>query len=608
MISNELYYAYAVDRTVKEEPRYYLIHITISEGKWMSHELSEPMTMGNMTSRGITLVNSIGSVDPMLPAVHKDEKGIVHLDLELFSDKIMYHKYNPKRVFPLKPELFRTVTLLGMTRKEEKKYEKYHMTNREFLLLNEHHRTDGYYVCDYNGAVAYITTEQMLSIMNRYGATNAGVSGDGIYMSDGSSIPEFSPPEDADELKSEVYSGLNKKDTVKYLDNDDDTEKYDIKKLRFYADTFFTLRRRRLKIESDSPEANKKAVADEFRRSIEAYHQAVIRDTVSLSEYERISKELDTLSNELESDNNKYHLAEREILSQIRSAEFARTDAFDDMLEMSGDNIKRLVNLQTLCDFSSDIVKRYSHMLLAEQDITEYLRSLEDQFNCKLENTKFRIKSPDSIYQKLYERNDHPDQTPEELFGEAKDLLRYTICFKNTDDYCTSIKKILKKIICEKYKGASLDKFRNFWTPYVSGEYKGVNTVIKLPDICFDTREKKFVSADMRGSRTCTFISSFCFELQFHTYDSLAAKEKCHKYYEENRNKETSEKTRKENDAAMREIMAGVKAPRNAEFLNEISTEYILALKNSIDLMKKELTVIKETDGMYDKKKIVIEG
>ena len=100
----------------------------------------------------------------------------------------------------------------------------------------------------------------------------------------------------------------------------------------------------------------------------------------------------------------------------------------------------------------------------------------------------------------------------------------------------------------DSYSG-QMESFKNYWAPYASGEYRGINVSVRLPDMCWDMREKKLKSSRYAGSRYCVAIPAFCFEVQFHTQASLEVKEKTHKLYERSRRSDTSEEERRLNNA-----------------------------------------------------------
>ncbi len=555
----------------KSRSEYYALRVSCSENEsgelvWESSELLPPMSAEELKKLGAVLPPLAS-----LPDVYKGEDGILHLNVRAYA--AMYHPYNPMRVLPYREGFFGTVTVLGCSCREKKGYVKYHMANRVIEILNDHIREYGYFVCDYNGTVAYLSNEQTMSIINRYGTVNAKVSGSGVTAIDGSALPLFAPP------------GELRGNSARFSAYGDDTIDFDIAKLRLYADTFFVMRRRALRNESD---------LTQFAESIEAYHQALICGTAPGSVCSKVSAALESMAERL-SDDTEYRREERELMMQLRNISFVRTKAFEDMLSCRRDNVDRLAQLNILCDMSGDIVTRYSAIMLAELAMTPLLQELGEELGFVLKGRKNRLKSPGSLYEKLYEQQEDLTLTPEELFRDMTDILRYTVCL-DADRYCEGIGQIIRRIV-ERFPGAQLEKFRNYWTPYVSGQYRGINTVIRMPDVYFDNASRQFVGVQYRGSRRCTPIGSFTFELQFHTENSYKTKKDSHDLYEQIRRRDTDENRRKQIIAEMRELTDRMIEPDGARFLSMMSNEYITSLKNSVQLMERTLDGIR---GMAD--------
>lgn len=607
MMYNELYYCYGLDKNISGTVSQLFVIKVIQDSAslaWCGCELLPPMTAEEAYSLKIENV-SISKNDKnteickdinisRLPAVHNDNNGLTLLALKAFEGK--YHRLNPKKLWPSKTSLLRTITVLGETHEIQKKYITYWMTNRKIQMLDESYDEYGYYVCDYNGATAYLTFEQMQTIGNRYGFTNARVNGNRITKLDGNHLPRFTKPADV--------SSIQNTDRVLYVNNDESTDDFEIGKLRCYADTFFTIRRQRLAFDENTPVEDIEKELNEILFSVEAFHQALLWKTVPKNEYESIAKRVeDIFSGEGSVD---YLKAKSETLSRVKNMFFTPTLAFNTMLEKCGTDLKRMINLNTLVSLNKDIQDSYSAILLAEQEITEILKEKSKDFDYSLFGLDYRIKSPNSLYEKLYERSNDSGKSIETLFEETRDVLRYTVCFNNNDDYCKNIKALLENIM-DKYSG-QLECFRNYWTPYVSGEYKGVNATVRIPDMCWDMREKKLKHKRFNGSRYCITIPSFCFEIQFHTISSLEIKEKNHRLYEKCRRNDISEDERQHCFKEMKNNISSIIQPKGAEYLNMMSNEYITALYDSIRLMESELCEIGRQDNRYVDIKGLIKG
>ena len=362
-------------------------------------------------------------------------------------------------------------------------------------------------------------------------------------------------------------------------------EEFDISDLRTYADSFFTIRRRRIK--DDTP-------ISEFTESIEVFHQALLFRTVSEQAYTKIRGKLGSFKERLES-GNEYQFIENDLMSQLRGIPFVRTEAFEEMLSGKS-RFERIVNLQTLCDMNRDIVKRYAEHLLAETWLTGCMSKLCEETGTGLKGLRARIKSPASLYGKLYERNDKEGKTPEELFISTYDIIRYTVCFDDPSDYCRGTEDYIKKLIVL-FPGSKLERFRNYWVPYVSNQYKGINTVIRLPDLCYDRRTGRLADSSYRSSRSCTPIRSICFEVQFHTADSLKIKEYTHPLYEKLRNHNTTDEERAEILLKMEKANKPLEELKSPQVMSMVSNEYIEAMKALRKHLDRTLDSIRDNAG-----------
>ena len=594
MENNELYYCYGLNKDSDGRvSEVYLIKVLRNDDKeWCGCGLLPPMSVQEAENYDIVgLPGKQAGNDRFscmaaqrIPAVHRGEDGTIRLSLTAFAGR--YHRLNPKKLWPSKTALLRTVTVLGETLRTGRKYVNYYMTNRKIQMLDEDHAEYGYYVCDFNGAVSWLSFEKMQIIGNRYGLTNARVRREHITDLNGGQLPQFTRPKDPQAVRS---SG-----SVCYIKDDGSTSDYEISVLRHYADSFFSVRRQRLDFDESSPQETVKEALNEIVTSVEAFHQALLWDSVPAKEYARIRERAEELFSR---DSDSSARIRSEMLSQVKTPYFQPTAAFETMLKMCGSQRKKFANLQTLAALSRDIQDRYCGILLAEQEITAVLTGLQQEFGYSLAGLDFRIKSPDSLYEKLYERADGDNKSLEEIFASIRDILRYTVCFDSDGDYCENSIALLKHLM-NSYSG-QMESFKNYWAPYVSGEYRGINVSVRLPDMCWDMREKRLKSSSFIGSRYCIAIPSFCFEVQFHTKLSLEVKETNHKLYERNRRSDTSEEERRRNDAEMKKNVSAIVMPRGAEFLSMTSNEYVEALQDSIRLMQRELAEIEKRPQPY---------
>ena len=158
-----------------------------------------------------------------------------------------------------------------------------------------------------------------------------------------------------------------------------------------------------------------------------------------------------------------------------------------------------------------------------EPAITKDLQAAEDDL-ARLDGLDFRFKSQESLARKIISDAHEKGVSLDEAAAQINDVLRYTIRIEPSV-YVSKATEYLKTL---EAKGYSVVKFKNMWNGDI---YKGVNTQIEAP-------------------------TGFVFELQVHTPDSLAMREKTHKYYEISRDEKS---TKEEVDDAVRTMTELVK-------------------------------------------------
>lgn len=146
--------------------------------------------------------------------------------------------------------------------------------------------------------------------------------------------------------------------------------------------------------------------------------------------------------------------------------------------------------------------KAVDDIYLREPEITSILtRVVIDEQNAgrkdvRMEGLEFRLKTKDSIREKIEVRKE------KRSVDEFYDIVRYTVV-SNTNNYYDTQKKVLQKLID---KDVRIVNLKDTWG---SPGYNGVNCKLQKGKVKF--------------------------ELQFHTEESLEAKEKAHKIYEKQR-------------------------------------------------------------------------
>ncbi|HUK73640.1 MAG TPA: hypothetical protein VLW50_33660, partial [Streptosporangiaceae bacterium] len=112
-----------------------------------------------------------------------------------------------------------------------------------------------------------------------------------------------------------------------------------------------------------------------------------------------------------------------------------------------------------------------------------------------------RLKDRDRIKEKVYDKIEEFDFSPQEAVSSVSDTIRYTFQYREAN-YTQSVWADIERL---KGQGFELHKLRNAWS---SEEYKGINSQWIEPDT---------------GQR---------FEVQFHTRISFEAKQLTHDAYE----------------------------------------------------------------------------
>lgn len=178
----------------------------------------------------------------------------------------------------------------------------------------------------------------------------------------------------------------------------------------------------------------------------------------------------------------------------------------------------------TYADKINELESDYLSISRQEPYITERISSIIDKIDsCYLDGLEYRTKSLSSTREKVLIRKEV--NSINELF----DVVRYTAVSK-TKDYIKNKDKILKDLEKKSFK---IYQEKNTW---LRNGYKGINVKLISPN-------------------------NIKFELQFHTEQSLEAKEKVHKYYEEQRLPSTSEERKRELAIIMNQIFNEIPNP-----------------------------------------------
>ncbi|MFZ1697646.1 MAG: hypothetical protein WAT98_12730, partial [Blautia wexlerae] len=143
----------------------------------------------------------------------------------------------------------------------------------------------------------------------------------------------------------------------------------------------------------------------------------------------------------------------------------------------------------------------YADYLSTEFEITKFLVDFAKTNKAVLAGLEYRVKSPKSLYNKLYQR------VEKSFFDSIADVIRYTVILE-PKEYVEQIRSVTDALYEKNWKIYSL---KNYWVND-SFPYNGVN-------------------AKFKNSR------NYCIEIQFHTQESFDVKmsEEDHKLYEQRR-------------------------------------------------------------------------
>jgi hypothetical protein len=175
--------------------------------------------------------------------------------------------------------------------------------------------------------------------------------------------------------------------------------------------------------------------------------------------------------------------------------------------------------------------------LIADRErekITPALRAIESQDPDRhLIGFDDRLKGRDRIKEKVYDRIEEKNRTPNEAVSLIPDTIRYTFRY----DQASYTRGVWADIERLKEQGFELNKLRNFWS---EDQYRGINSQWVDPDT---------------GQR---------FEVQFHTHISFEAKQLTHDAYKRLRTHQADRFEELVLEAFQRKVAADVPDPPGA--------------------------------------------
>lgn len=152
---------------------------------------------------------------------------------------------------------------------------------------------------------------------------------------------------------------------------------------------------------------------------------------------------------------------------------------------------------QIYADKANELEQEYIYLTKNEPIITSDLQDIMEANGSRLEGLEYRVKALSGVKEKVLVRKNVNS------INDLYDVIRYTSMF-STEEYKEGYNNVIKDLINKNYQVINI---KNTWN---NNGYKGINCKFE----------------DENGIK---------FELQFHTPESLQAKEKAHRIYEEQR-------------------------------------------------------------------------
>jgi hypothetical protein len=156
----------------------------------------------------------------------------------------------------------------------------------------------------------------------------------------------------------------------------------------------------------------------------------------------------------------------------------------------------------------------------------------------RLAGLEHMVKGEDRLKEKVVDELAGKEKTVREALNEIPDGVRFTLCY-DSQRYAEGVLADVERL---KVEGFALVKLKNLWT---TDQYKGVNSQWRVPD------------------------TSSRFEMQFHTPESLEAKELTHKAYERIRGADVTPAERSEARAFQREVNAQLSVPPGTDRIKD---------------------------------------
>lgn len=188
-------------------------------------------------------------------------------------------------------------------------------------------------------------------------------------------------------------------------------------------------------------------------------------------------------------------------------------------------------DIEAFNKLSKEECEVYVKAINNEAKVTQKLQTIVEANGGRLEGLEYRLKSPSSIFEKIYLR---PQKTS---INEMKDIVRYTE-IQTPDKLVNGIKTTLSEL---ELNGYEVTKIKNTWTN-PQNPYNGINVQVVSPD-------------------------GQSFEIQFHTSDSFLLKNspEMHGLYEQSRILNPNSIEYIECQDKMFELSSQLEIPKNIE-------------------------------------------
>jgi len=175
----------------------------------------------------------------------------------------------------------------------------------------------------------------------------------------------------------------------------------------------------------------------------------------------------------------------------------------------------------------------------ADRHILPALRRIESADpNRQLAGLDHMVKGEDRLKEKLADELLGKNKAVRQALNEVPDAVRFTLCY-DSGRYAGGVVADVERL---KVEGFELIKLKNLWD---SNQYKGVNSQWRRPDT---------------GSR---------FEMQFHTFESLEAKELTHEAYERIRGSDVTTAERREARVFQHRVNAALATPPGTDRIKD---------------------------------------